>query len=281
MHQHLQMIRANLSIPAVILKGLDFIYSFSFFPPPASLQLNIIFGFCKGLFPFIASRWQAGDDIFLAEASASLTKGEIITLGETGSASVTSLRCQKQEHSVLSLWTFFFLRNLATSHAKRSQLAALLCCQQQGKGGGMRQGTALFPRLPQLLFNCLLIYLITAATRASGWAASMLFLKQLSALRLLVLDIPPSLLDLYQSTEQPFCVSIKEQQGAMGGVAGGGGGPGHKGSDKDQGWRSISRRIQFSDLNECLQCESCCLSDQHWAMAHPPPTLIKSCFFPL
>lgn len=33
MHQHLQMIRANLSIPAVILKGLDFIYSFSFFPP--------------------------------------------------------------------------------------------------------------------------------------------------------------------------------------------------------------------------------------------------------
>lgn len=33
MHQHLQMIRANLSIPAVILKGLDFIYSFSFFSP--------------------------------------------------------------------------------------------------------------------------------------------------------------------------------------------------------------------------------------------------------
>lgn len=33
MHQHLQMIRANLSIPAVILKGLDFIYSFSFSPP--------------------------------------------------------------------------------------------------------------------------------------------------------------------------------------------------------------------------------------------------------
>lgn len=46
----------------------------------------------------------------------------------------------------------------------------------------------------------------------------MLFLKQLSALRLLVLDIPPSLLDLYQSTEQPFCVPIKEQQGAMGGL---------------------------------------------------------------
>lgn len=104
---------------------------------------------------------------------------------------MTSLRCQKREHGILSPWIFFFLRNLATSHAKRSQLAVLLCCQQQGKGGGMRQGTALLLRLPQLLFNCLLIYLITAATRPSGQAASMLFLKQLSALRLLVLDIPP------------------------------------------------------------------------------------------
>lgn len=81
----------------------------------------------------------------------------------------------------------------------------------------MRQGTAPLPKLPQLLFNCLLIYLIMAATRASGQAASVLFLKQLSALRLLVLDIPPSLLDLHQNKEQPFCVPTKEQRGAMGG----------------------------------------------------------------
>lgn len=134
MHQHLQMIRANLSIPAVILKGLDFIYSFSFFSPPASLQLNIIFGFCKGLFPFIASRWQAGDDNFLAEASASLTKGEIITLGETGSASVTSLRCQKQEHGVLSLWTFFFLEKFSHISCKTQPACSTALLPATGKG---------------------------------------------------------------------------------------------------------------------------------------------------
>jgi len=90
----------------------------------------------------------------------------------------------------------FFLRNLATSHVKCSQLAALLCRQRQREEGG-RQGTVSLLRLPQFLFNCLLIYLITAATRTSGQAASMLSLKQFVALKLLLLDNPPSLLGLH------------------------------------------------------------------------------------
>lgn len=67
---------------------------------------------------------------------------------------------------------------------------------REGRGGG-RQGTASLLRLPQFLFNCLLIYLIMVTTRTSGQAASMLFLKQFIALRSLLLNNSPSLLDLH------------------------------------------------------------------------------------
>lgn len=79
--------------------------------------------------------------------------------------------------------------------------ASLQCCSaasdREGEEGG-RQGTVSLLRLPQFLFNCLLIYLIMAATRISGQAASMLSLKHLAALKWLLLDNPPSLLDLHQ-----------------------------------------------------------------------------------
>ena len=79
--------------------------------------------------------------------------------------------------------------------------ASLQCCSaasdREGEEGG-RQGTVLLLRLPQFLFNCLLIYLIMGATRTSGQAASILSLKQFAALKSLLLDNPPSLLDLHQ-----------------------------------------------------------------------------------
>lgn len=82
--------------------------------------------------------------------------------------------------------------------------ASLRCCSaasdREGEEGE-RQGTALLLRLSQFLFNCLLIYLIMAATRTSGQAASVLSLRQLTVLKLVFLDKPPSLLDLHQ--EQP------------------------------------------------------------------------------
>lgn len=67
---------------------------------------------------------------------------------------------------------------------------------REGRGGG-RQGTASLLRLPQFLFNCLLIYLIMLTTRTTGQAARVLLLKQFIALRLLLLNNSPSLLDLY------------------------------------------------------------------------------------
>lgn len=79
--------------------------------------------------------------------------------------------------------------------------ASLQCCSaasdREGEEGRGRQGTVSLPRLPQFLFNCLLIYLSMAATRTSGQAASMLSLKQFVALKWLLLDNPPSLLDLH------------------------------------------------------------------------------------
>lgn len=62
-------------------------------------------------------------------------------------------------------------------------------------------GDASLLRLPQFLFNCLLIYLIMAATRTCGQAASLLSLQQFAALKLLVLDNPPSPLDLHQEQQ--------------------------------------------------------------------------------
>lgn len=134
---------------------------------------------------------------FLAEASASLTEGEIITLGETGSASMTSLRCQNWEHCVSSLWIFFLEE---FSHISCERQPA--CSAAVPPATARREaGDASLLRLPQFLFNCLLIYLIMAATRTCGQAASLLSPEQFAALKWLMLDNPPSPLDLHQEQQ--------------------------------------------------------------------------------
>lgn len=157
--------------------------------------------------------------------------------------------------------------------------ASLQCCSaasdREGEEGG-RQGTISLLRLPQFLFNCLLIYLIMAATRTSGQAASVLSLKQFAALKLLLLDNPPSLQDLspsgaakVQSSPIFFCIPIKKQQDVTVDCS-------HlaprqqrqeakniKDLQGDRVWTIISRWIESSDLNKCLHGTCHCPLDQH------------------
>lgn len=92
--------------------------------------------------------------------------------------------------------------------------AALPAATERRRRMGGRQGTASLLGLPWILFNCLLIYLMMAATRTCGQAASMLSLKQFTALKSILLDNPPSLMSINQSSPIFSCVPIRKQQDA-------------------------------------------------------------------